>query len=127
MAPVRGLTRCPNGEVTIVEASGARRPAEGAEARAGFGAGFRTGLGAAFSAGFRAGFDAAFRAGFDAAFRAAFGADFAAAFAAGEDLTWGWSKTSDDPASASREGCAAGAATALAGTSPMAKIPVGAA
>jgi hypothetical protein len=103
----------------MVEASGARRPAEGAEARAGFGAGFRTGLGAAFSAGFRAGFDAAFRAGFDAAFRAAFGA--------GEDLTWGRSKTSDDPASASREGVAAGAATALAGTSRAAEIPVGAA
>src|SRR5687767_11463997 len=110
-APVRGLPRSPNGELTFTEASGARRPAEGAETRADFGAAFRAGLDAAFGAAFRAGLDAA----------------FGAAFGAGEDSTWGRSKTSDDPASAARDGWAAGAAAASARTSRAVEIPVGAA
>src|SRR5687768_6552384 len=109
-APVRGLPRSPNGELTFTEASGARRPGEGAAARADFDAGFRDSLGAAFGACFRG-----------------LGAAFGAAFRAGEDLTWGRSKTSDDPASAARDGCVTGAATASAGTSPTAEIPVGSA
>jgi hypothetical protein len=101
------LPRSPNGELTFTEESGARRPAEGAAARADFDAGFRTSLGAAFGAGLDAAFGAAFRAG--------------------DDLTCGRSKTSDDPASAAKDGWGAGAATASAGTSRAAEIPVGAA